>query len=171
MAPRSPQEITQQLEHYVFGIASQFIDCAEPPIQQALIDMASRFVTSATAKTTADGFIADKLLPDLVRQPDQQTLDRPADRRFAHRAWLASWLHQQRQHQQQYVSRLEDALLVTQQHYQQIQATVLREPYRSRLLARCQRSLAHFQQCLDAVHSTSQTTTSWLDRLARDKAI
>ncbi|QJD80849.1 hypothetical protein [Spirosoma rhododendri] len=171
MAKRSPQEINQQLEHYVFSIAGHLIGSAEPSIQRALIDMASRFVTSATAEHTADGVTAANRLPDILRQPVPDLLDRSADQQFAHRAWLAGWLHQQRHYQHQHTTRLENALLVTQQRYQQIQATVLREPYRTRLLDQCRRSLDYFQQCLDLAHSTSQTTTNWLDRLAQERAV
>ncbi len=136
MAHRSPQEINQRLEIYVFSIARHFIDDAEPPTQQALIDMASRYITSATTDDVAAVAMPDSVLPDTLGQPDQQRLTRHNDRRLAYRTWLTGWLHQQRQYQQQHVTRLENALLVTQQHYQQIQATVLREPYRSRLLDR-----------------------------------
>ncbi len=171
MAPRSHQEINQRLEHYVFSIASHFIDSVEPPTQQALIDVASRYITSATTGDAAHSAMPGNVLLDLLGQPSQQSLDQSADRRFAHRACLENWLRQQQQYQHQHVTRLENALLITRQHHQQIQHTILREPYRSRLLARCQRSMAHFQQCLDSACSVSQATANWLNRLACDKAV
>lgn len=169
MPHRSPQEINRQLEYYVFSIASHFIDSVDSPAQQALIDIASRFITSAT--TDAAVAMPDQPWFDAVGQADKQNLGQFADRRFAHRAWLAGWLQRQRQYQQQHVAFLENALLVTRQRYQLIQDSVLREPYRSRLLYRCQRSLDHFQQRLDVAYTMTRSTTSWLDRLQYGKAV
>lgn len=164
MAHRSPQEIKQQLERYVFGIATHFIDSADAPTQQALIDTASRFITLANADT-ADTGTPDKLLLGLLNQPAHQRSDQAPDQRFAHRAWLASWVQQQQQFRHQRITCLENALVVTRQRYQLIQDTVLREPYRSRLLSRCQQSLDHFQRCLDSVYSMNQLSTDRLSRL------
>jgi hypothetical protein len=165
MAHRSTHEVKQLLERYVFGIAAHFIDSADAPTQQALIDAASRFITLANANTD-DKEGTDKVLLNLLSQPTHQHSDQATDRRFAHREWLASWVQQQ-QHRsgRQRITFLEDALVITRQRYQLIQDTVLREPYRSRLLYRCQQSLDHFQRCLDLAYTVSQASANWLSRL------
>lgn len=167
MAYRSPQKINQRLEHYVFSIASQFIDSADPSTQQALIEAAGRFSALISTDDAIDTATPNNVQLDLL----SRDLDQTTDPRLAHRAWLTSWVQQQQQFQRRHIMYLEEALLITQQRYQLIQDTVLREPYRSRLLNRCQGALAHFQQCLDSAYTLTQSSTNWLSRLQHDKAV
>ncbi|MBD2705139.1 hypothetical protein IC229_31240 [Spirosoma sp. BT702] len=144
----SDQSFNQIFEKYLYKVASQSIDLANPATQTNLISLLTE--VSGLAKNTGS------LMGIIQIEPSEweQVLSQPVDWHSVHQQWLLGVHRARRERTERYIERLETIIATTHQRWQQVKISHLSETRRSRLVAYYEQTLVNYQRHLAKVLTT-----------------
>jgi len=152
-------QLSQLLEQYVFSVAGRIIGDVDEEEQTQLIQLIH-------AIGSGDPPIAiERALKSIqpIKTEWQQELDKPVNLDSVHLQWRIGIIRQQIRRDELYITRLENALYATQQHYEFGQTLLNND--RRQSIWRC--LISQYQQYLRQARESQQLAMDQLVRLSK----